>query len=136
MAVSVDHGSRAARQRPDRAEGDIVVLFSDGSSEAHAGSSFVDGVGQTLASSLCACAASRRRVRTVPEEDGLVDLVEPSSRPALWAMMEIYSRVLRKIVRRNYDVFTARARLSNTEKLSIALQALAFRLAPGRLGSR
>jgi 15-cis-phytoene synthase len=58
---------------------------------------------------------------------GLVPLVEPASRPALWAMMEIYERLLKKIVQRNFDVFGPAVRLSATEKSVIALRALSKR---------
>jgi phytoene synthase len=73
-----------------------------------------------------------RAARYYAEGRELLPLVDPASRPALWAMMEIYSRVLRKIVRRRYAVFGGRIRLSNPEKLSIAAAALARRfLLPG-----
>jgi 15-cis-phytoene synthase len=57
----------------------------------------------------------------------LLPLVEPTSRPALWAMVEIYSRILRKIVQRNFAVFDGVIRLSAGEKTLIALRALALR---------
>jgi 15-cis-phytoene synthase len=57
----------------------------------------------------------------------LVSLVDTTSRPALWAMIEIYERLLKKIVRRRFDVFSARVRLSSTEKSLIALRALSMR---------
>lgn len=66
----------------------------------------------------------------------LLPLIEEASRPALWAMMEIYSRLLRKIVRRRYDVFHNSIHLSNPEKASIALRALAMRFIPGAVGLR
>jgi phytoene synthase len=58
----------------------------------------------------------------------LLPLVDRSSRPALWAMMEIYGRILRKIVRNRFDVFHHSARLSGPEKAGIALKALAMKL--------
>ena len=64
----------------------------------------------------------------------LLPLIERTSRPALWAMMEIYGRILRKIVRRQYDVFGRSVQLSNPEKVSIALMALALRFIPGGIG--
>jgi 15-cis-phytoene synthase len=64
----------------------------------------------------------------------LIPLVNSTSRPALWAMIEIYERILHRIVRRQFDVFHTPIRLSNAEKLSVALRALAMRLA-GRFGS-
>ncbi len=65
----------------------------------------------------------------------LLSLIDEVSRPSLWAMMEIYFRVLRKIVRSRYDVFAGRIRLSDTEKASITLRALAMRLAPRLCGT-
>lgn len=53
----------------------------------------------------------------------LLDLVHKSARSSLWALIEIYSRLLDRIATRGYDVLTARARLSTFEKLSIVVQA-------------
>jgi phytoene synthase len=57
----------------------------------------------------------------------LLPLVDADSRPALWAMMAIYEGLLKKIIRRNYDVFGPAIRLSSAEKTAIALRALAMR---------
>jgi 15-cis-phytoene synthase len=57
----------------------------------------------------------------------LLPLVEVSSRPALWAMIEIYERILNKIVKQRFDVFHRSIHLPKVEKLSIALKALAMR---------
>jgi phytoene synthase len=65
------------------------------------------------------------RARACYEESRpLLNLVHSSSRPSLWALIEIYSRLLRRIEGRNYDVFTERVRLSALEKASIVAQAL------------
>jgi phytoene synthase len=61
----------------------------------------------------------------------LLALVDKTSRPSLWAMMEIYGRILKKIVRQQYNVFGKRIRLSRAEKSGIALKALAMRFIPG-----
>jgi len=53
----------------------------------------------------------------------LLDLVHPDSRTALWALMEIYHRLLVKIERGGYDVFTKRVRLSAFEKSAIVARA-------------
>lgn len=66
----------------------------------------------------------------------LLPLIDETSRPALWAMMEIYGRILKKIIRRPYDVFGSSIQLSNPEKASIALMALAMRFIPGGIGLR
>jgi phytoene synthase len=58
------------------------------------------------------------------EARSLMPLVEETSRPALWAMMAIYERILDRIVQKRYDVFRVPIHLSGTEKILIALQAL------------
>jgi phytoene synthase len=65
----------------------------------------------------------------------LLPLIEPSSQPALWAMIKIYERILDRIVERQFDVFHNAIHLAHTEKMSIALKALAMRLI-GRPGFR
>ena len=54
----------------------------------------------------------------------LLELVEPRSRPSLWALITIYSRLLERIEAANYDVFSGRVRLSSLEKSWILAQAL------------
>jgi phytoene synthase len=58
---------------------------------------------------------------------GLIPLVSADSRPALWAMIEIYEGLQKEIVRRNFDVFSSVVRLSSAAKAGIALRALAKR---------
>jgi len=58
---------------------------------------------------------------------GLIPLIDDNSRPALWAMVEIYEKLLEKIARRRFEVFHTRIRLSRAEKTSIALRALSMR---------
>ncbi len=65
----------------------------------------------------------------------LLPLVEKASKPALWAMIEIYQRILDRIVQRQFDVFRDRIHLASNEKIAIALRALAMRFAD-RLGWR
>ena len=55
----------------------------------------------------------------------LVSLVHPDSRRALWALMEIYRRLLDRIDASDYDVFTRRIRLRAWEKLAIVAKAAA-----------
>src|SRR5690349_17412442 len=54
----------------------------------------------------------------------LLDLIHPRSRPSLWALITIYSQLLERIERTNYDVFSRRVRLSAMEKSWIVLRAL------------
>ena len=58
------------------------------------------------------------------ESRPLLDLVRPRSRPSLWALIEIYSRLLERIERSGYDVFARRIRLPAWEKAAIVLHAL------------
>ena len=58
------------------------------------------------------------------ESQPLLDLIHPRSRPSLWALVSIYSRLLERIERSNYDVFTRRVRLSPLEKSWIVMRAL------------
>lgn len=54
----------------------------------------------------------------------LIPLVDEDSRPCLWALVEIYQRLLKKIAARDYDVFNERIRLTVPEKLSVLSQGL------------
>ena len=60
----------------------------------------------------------------------LLPLVEKTSKPALWAMIQMYERILDRIVQRQFDVFRQPIHLANSEKLAIALRALAMRFVP------
>ena len=53
----------------------------------------------------------------------LVAMVDPDSQPCLRAMRSIYGGILECIERRNYDVFTRRARLPTWRKLLVATGA-------------
>jgi 15-cis-phytoene synthase len=61
----------------------------------------------------------------------LIPLVEKTSKPALWAMIRIYERILDRIVQREFDVFRNPIHLASSEKLSIAFKALLMRFSPG-----
>jgi 15-cis-phytoene synthase len=66
------------------------------------------------------------RARTYYEESRpLLGLVHADSRPSLWALIEIYSRLLDRIVESDYDVLRGRIRLSAAEKSGIVLRAFA-----------
>jgi len=65
------------------------------------------------------------RARTYYNESlPLLDLVHPRSRPSLWALIAIYSRLLERIEARDYDVFSQRVRLTLFEKSWIVVRAL------------
>jgi len=57
------------------------------------------------------------------ESQPLVDMIHKRSRPALRALIGIYSRLLTRIEQRNFDVFTERVALSAVEKCWIVLRA-------------
>jgi phytoene synthase len=61
----------------------------------------------------------------------LIPLIDESSQPALWAMIQIYERILKRIEKRHFDVFHSPVHLANAEKMSIAFKALAMRFIPG-----
>jgi phytoene synthase len=58
------------------------------------------------------------------ESAPLLDLIHPRSRPSLWALISIYSRLLERIEAKNYDVFASRVRLPLWEKSWIVVRAL------------
>jgi phytoene synthase len=58
------------------------------------------------------------------ESQPLVDMVDRRSRPSLRALIMIYSRLLDRIERSNYDVFSRRISLSGWEKSRIVMRAL------------
>jgi 15-cis-phytoene synthase len=49
----------------------------------------------------------------------LIGLVDARSRSSLWALIEIYRRLLRRIEESGFDVFTKRARVPSAEKMWI-----------------
>jgi len=57
------------------------------------------------------------------ESRPLIALVNPRSRPSLWALIEIYRRLLCRIERSNFDVLEKRIRVPTWEKLSILASA-------------
>ncbi|MEJ7606858.1 MAG: phytoene/squalene synthase family protein [Bryobacteraceae bacterium] len=66
---------------------------------------------------------ARRAHRYYQESRPLLELVHPHSRASLWALIEIYRRLLTRIERSGYDVLSSRIRLSATEKSIIVLRA-------------
>jgi 15-cis-phytoene synthase len=58
------------------------------------------------------------------ESQPLLSMVHARSRSSLWALIEIYSRLLAKIEASNYDVLSRRIALSPLEKSWIVLQAV------------
>jgi len=59
----------------------------------------------------------------------LMELIEEDSRAALWVLVEIYSRLLKKISERNYDVLTERVRLTFWEKMRVLSRGFLLRIA-------
>jgi len=60
--------------------------------------------------------------------DGLIEMVEPESRPALWTLMSIYRGILSRIESSGADVFSHAAGLSRREKIAVLLAAGARQL--------
>jgi phytoene synthase len=67
--------------------------------------------------------AARAR-RYYDESRPLLGLVHKSSRSSLWALITIYSSLLDRIRKSNYDVLSRRIRLSTFEKSFIVLRAM------------
>lgn len=65
------------------------------------------------------------------ESAPLVGMVHRESRASLWALIEIYRRLLERIEESGYDVMSRRIRLSTFEKLSIVARAAL--LGPGKV---
>ncbi len=57
------------------------------------------------------------------ESATLLDLIEPRSRRSLWALREIYMRLLAKIEREHFGVLSKRISIPTWSKISILLQA-------------
>lgn len=57
------------------------------------------------------------------ESRPLLDMVTPQCRPSLWALIEIYSRLLDRMDRRGFEVLGNRIRLSDFEKSRILARA-------------
>ena len=57
------------------------------------------------------------------ESAPLLELIDKQSRPSLWALIAIYSRLLDHLAEAQYDVLTRRISLSSVEKTWIVLRA-------------
>ncbi len=51
--------------------------------------------------------------------EDLLPLIDEDSQPALWTLVEIYRRLLERIIARNYDVFSEKVGVPTAEKLSV-----------------
>jgi 15-cis-phytoene synthase len=58
------------------------------------------------------------------ESEPLLELIDPKSRRSLWALREIYLRLLAKIERANYNVLRQRVAVSKPAKIVLLLSAL------------
>lgn len=57
----------------------------------------------------------------------LLDLIDPKSRRSLWALREIYLRLLKKIERADYNVLRRRIAVSKPAKMALLLSAFFYR---------
>jgi phytoene synthase len=64
-----------------------------------------------------------RARRYYRESAPLLELIEPESRPSLWALIAIYSRLLDHLAASHYDVLVRRISLSSLEKTWIVVRA-------------
>jgi 15-cis-phytoene synthase len=65
----------------------------------------------------------------------LLSLIDADARPALWVLIAIYHNLLRRIERRNYDVFSRRVRVPVATRIGILACGLA-QMAGNRLRGR
>jgi phytoene synthase len=68
---------------------------------------------------------AERARRYYEESRPLIGLVHPRSRPSLWALVEIYRRLLERIAASDFDVFAKRIRVPTLEKAAIVARAWA-----------
>jgi phytoene synthase len=66
---------------------------------------------------------TERARRYYRESAPLLDLIQAKSRPSLWALIAIYSRLLDHLAESQYDVLVRRISLSSMEKTWIVLRA-------------
>lgn len=70
-----------------------------------------------------------KRARAYYDESApLIGMVGKQSQRSLWALIEIYSRLLQRIEESDYDVLSRRIRLSSVEKIRVLLEAAAGNL--------
>ena len=67
---------------------------------------------------------SQRARSYYSESRPLINLVHKRSRSSLWALIEIYSRLLDRIERSNFDVLSRRVRVPAWEKIAIVAQGI------------
>jgi phytoene synthase len=67
---------------------------------------------------------AERARRFYDESRPLIELVHKRSRSSLWALMEIYSRLLDRVERSDYDVLRRRIRVPSWEKIGILIRAV------------
>jgi 15-cis-phytoene synthase len=66
---------------------------------------------------------TERALRYYQESAPLLNLIAVKSRPSLWALIAIYSKLLDRVAEARYDVLTRRISLSRVEKTWIVLRA-------------
>jgi phytoene synthase len=88
-----------------------------------------NGVGSESVRQLLAFEGERARA-CYDEARPLIGMVDEDSRPALWALIEIYSRLLARIHESRYDVLPAKIRLTTAEKMGVLGHAWVKRLLP------
>jgi phytoene synthase len=92
-------------------------------SQAHLRNGFFPGQFREL----LAFEADRAR-ELYKSSEQLVPMIDHDSQAALWALSEIYRRLLDRISERQYDVFTERVRLGTFEKLTVLGKAMVKRV--------
>lgn len=60
--------------------------------------------------------------------DRLLPLIDDDSRPAFWVLVEIYRRLLERIIGGNFEVFGEKVRVPTSEKVAVLTRGLLRRL--------
>ncbi len=113
--------------REDAAAGRIYLPVEDLERFGYSPEQFAEGVYDSAFADLMRFEVARARTY-YDEAAGLIPLVAPESRAALWALMSIYRGILSRIERGGAAGLSRRAALSTWEKIALVLRAEGLRL--------
>ena len=88
---------------------------------------FIDVQDRSRLRPLLADYAARTR-KYYKSAERLLPYIAADSRPALWALVEIYRRLLERIIASDYDVFAEKLRLPTRQKIAVLARGLLRRL--------
>lgn len=113
--------------KEDALRGRIYFPADDLAVHALAPTDFIDVHDPARVRALLAEYAARAR-ELYKSADRLLPLIDEDSRPALWALVEIYRRLLERIIASNFEVFGEKVRVPTHEKMVVLTRGLLRRL--------